>query len=71
MLHVDVGYGAHGKHSPQLCWCVGSFFSLALRDLDSLSCPTDTHPVCQVRMWWGLPGGVAASSLDGVELLWL
>lgn len=30
-----------------------------------------THPVCQVRMWWGLLGGVAPISLDGVELLWL
>lgn len=28
-------------------------------------------PVCQVRMWWGLLGGVAPISLDGVELLWL
>lgn len=49
----------------------GELFPLGGRDLDSLRCPTDTHPVCQVRMWWGLPGGVAASSLDGVELLWL
>lgn len=30
-----------------------------------------THPDCQVRMWWGLLGGVAPISLDGVELLWL
>lgn len=33
--------------------------------------PGTTHPVCQVRMWWGLLGGVAPISLDGVELLWL
>ena len=30
-----------------------------------------THPVCQLRMWWGLLGGVSPTSLDGVELLWL
>lgn len=33
--------------------------------------PGTTYPVCQVRMWWGLLGGVAPISLEGVELLWL
>lgn len=28
-------------------------------------------PLCQLRMCWGLHGGVAADSLHGVPLLWL
>lgn len=53
-----------------LCLCAGRFFSPALSEVNSLT-QSHTHPVCHVRMWWGLLGGVAASSLDGVELLWL
>lgn len=47
------------------------FWLPAVKEMSLKASPADTHPVCQARMWWGLPGGVAASSLDGVELLWL